>query len=103
MTTKDTTPDEGENVTECSPEDIPLSEVREGVPVSGFSSIDLHGSRADSVEISVVPVREPGVPEDVQLSFGVGAGSAMLTMEEDDAVALIEAIQSVLEVEPFDE
>jgi len=102
MTTNESTPTDGENVTERSAEDIPVTEVSGTVPNAGVATVEVSGCHADGVDVLVVPVREPTVSEDVTVSFGVGQAVVDLSLSEDDALALMDAIQQALEVERFE-
>lgn len=82
---------------------LPTHEVKSTIPDAGVADIHLTGPAPDTVDAEVIPIRAPETPGDVTISFGHGGVSSSLSLSEDDALALIDAIQQALEVPPLDE
>ena len=79
----------------------PLSEVSGTVPTNGVADVDL-GSVTDGLDISVVPIREPAVEEDVTLNLSISSGHVQVSLPEDDALALCDAMHQALDVEDLE-
>jgi hypothetical protein len=79
----------------------PLGDVTQTIPDAGIADLELHGL-ADDVDVTVIPVRAPETPEDVELVVDIGRHQFRIAMAEDDALALDDAIHTALETEALD-
>ena len=80
-----------------------LRDLTQTIPGAAAADLRLVGNTDDDVDVTVVPIREPSTPEDVELHISVGGHELMLCFAEDDMLALEDAIHQALEVEEFDE
>jgi hypothetical protein len=83
------------------PDARPLREVTQTVPAAGVADLELRGHR-EKTGVTVIPIRAPETPEDVELHISVGPHNVHFSMTEEDALALEDAIHQALQVEPFD-
>ncbi|NHX42005.1 MULTISPECIES: hypothetical protein [Haloarcula] len=80
----------------------PIDEVTAQIPNAGTGELELFGGR-DTVDVTVQPIREDSVDEDVAIGFTLGAtGTASVSLPEDEALAVVDSIQQALEVESYE-
>ena len=75
-----------------------LDEVSATVPGAAIADIELAGLVDDAVDVTVLPVRDPDADVDVTLRFATDAATVQLAIDEDDALALCDAVHQALEV-----
>ena len=75
-----------------------LQEVSVTVPGAAIADIELAGLVDDAVDVTVLPVRDPDANVDVTLRFATDAATVQLAIDEDDALALCDAVHQALEV-----